>query len=106
MFPFPGHGAGFQAAVSCFPGFHPAIEACSLAWGNVNLSSDTEKPEGVLDASCVVNKSKHPVDVCTVPVAAATCAAEVEDETRSVEPGSVLPLICAVTDSHEDEEKS
>ncbi|KAK3713144.1 hypothetical protein QZH41_010056, partial [Actinostola sp. cb2023] len=44
-----GHGAGFQAAVSCFPGFHPAIEACSLAWGNVNLSSDTEKPEGVLD---------------------------------------------------------
>ncbi|EDO29443.1 predicted protein, partial [Nematostella vectensis] len=27
-----GHGGGFAAAVSCFLGFQPAIEACSLDW--------------------------------------------------------------------------
>lgn len=42
---FTGHGGGFQSAVSCFPGFHPAIEACSLTWGNIEISSDAEKPQ-------------------------------------------------------------
>ena len=35
-----GRGAGHiipQTAMSCFPGFLPAIEACALNWKNVDL---------------------------------------------------------------------
>ena len=39
-------GAGHiipQTAVSCFPGFLPAIEACALNWKNVDLGIIPEK---------------------------------------------------------------
>ena len=49
---FSVRGAGLvipQTAMSCFPGFLPAIEACCLDWKNVNLGIVPE--EKVLQVS-------------------------------------------------------
>ena len=46
MYFFSGRGGGNtipQSMMSCFPGFLPAIEACSLNWKNIDLGIDLEE---------------------------------------------------------------
>ena len=46
MYFFSGRGGGHtipQSMMSCFPGFLPAIEACSLNWKNIDLGIDLEE---------------------------------------------------------------
>ncbi|XP_031553811.1 zinc finger SWIM domain-containing protein 8-like isoform X2 [Actinia tenebrosa] len=90
-----GHGAGFEAAVSCFPGFLPAIEGCSLDWSNVNLSSDNEKPNTEMSAevqtvtlTCGGEQLPLLDAKQTLPTCLSVCSGSTSDEQN---------LVCSLT---------
>jgi len=108
-------GAGLvipQTAMSCFPGFLPAIEACCLDWKNVNLGIVPEEkvlqvlqpltlpcaricqPEATKD-----EESKHDE---TTPVVSAQDSQDVNDENLSSTSDDVeddLEVLCARTEA-------
>ncbi|XP_015771685.1 PREDICTED: zinc finger SWIM domain-containing protein 8-like isoform X2 [Acropora digitifera] len=90
-----GRGGGHvvsQTAVSCFPGFLAAIEACDLDWRNVELGLESE--DNVLQ---VTQARRHPC--------AGVCYPEAGKHTDTVHVGAIHDSI-APTDKKDLEQKT
>ena len=79
-------GAGHiipQTAVSCFPGFRPAIEACALNWKNVDVGIFPE--EKVLQVP-------HPLTLCCARICRPESGKDAKSGLEETSPNVASPL--------------
>ena len=80
-------GAGHiipQTAVSCFPGFLPAIEACALNWKNVDL--------GIILPEEKVLQVSHPLTLRCARICHPESGKDVESGLEETSPNVAAPL--------------